>query len=172
MQFSEAAKHLRNGEKVKAVKWRNAYWYLSGDKLINHDERGKETPIEKDSNLFLLSIIWVTTLDWEVVADKPKPKKKVFISQPMNGLSDYEIESVRNKAVAWATHHLGEEIEVVDSFFKDAPTDAKPLWYLGESLKKLAEADVAYFANDWRTARGCRIEHQAAKAYGIPIIHD
>lgn len=41
------------------------------------------------------------------------------------------------------------------------------LEYLGESLKLLAKADIAYFAPGWRDARGCKIEHACADAYGI-----
>ena len=58
------------------------------------------------------------------------------------------------------------------AFFQSAPTDARPLWYLGESLKLLATADVAYFAKGWEKARGCKIEHTCAVEYGIPTIED
>lgn len=96
--------------------------------------------------------------------------KKLFISQPMNGKSNEEIEDVRQKAISTASKKLGEDVEVIDSFFKDAPHDAKPLWFLGKSLELLSTADVAYFANGWRQARGCRIEYQCATEYGIETI--
>lgn len=96
--------------------------------------------------------------------------KKLFISQPMNGKSNEEIEAVRQKAISTASKKLGEDVEVIDSFFKDAPHDAKPLWFLGKSLELLSTADVAYFANGWRQARGCRIEYQCATEYGIETI--
>ena len=41
------------------------------------------------------------------------------------------------------------------------------LEYLGESLKLLARADIAYFAPGWNEARGCKIEHVCAEEYGI-----
>lgn len=96
--------------------------------------------------------------------------KKIFISQPMRGKTDGEILEERNKAIEAVRMKLGEEVEVIDSFFQDAPVEAKPLWYLGESLKCLAEADVAYFAEGWENARGCVIEYDSAHAYGIPVI--
>lgn len=95
--------------------------------------------------------------------------KKLFISQPMRGLSDEQILAEREKAIKIAKEKLGEDVEVIDSFFKEVPVDAKPLWYLGESLKFLAEADIAYFAEGWEHARGCKIEHTCAVAYCIPI---
>lgn len=96
--------------------------------------------------------------------------KKLFISQPMNGKTTDEILSVREKAIASAKRELGEEVEVIDSFFKDAPVDAKPLWYLAKSLELLSTADVAFFAKGWEEARGCRIENTCAIEYGIELV--
>ena len=98
--------------------------------------------------------------------------KKLFISQPMKGKTDEEILAVRNKAIASAEKHLGEKVEVIDSFFQSAPADAKPLWFLGKSIELLSNADVAYFAKGWDDARGCKIEHECALEYGIDIIED
>lgn len=76
---------------------------------------------------------------------------KVFISQPMNGKSNEEILKARNNALAWVRDEIyseayeangfkppatNPEVTLIDSFFEDAPVEAKPLWYLGESLKK------------------------------------
>lgn len=96
--------------------------------------------------------------------------KKLFISQPMNGKTDGEILAERSNAIQAAQDSLGEPVEVIDSFFQGAPADAKSLWYLGESLKLLSKADIAYFAPGWSCARGCKIEHTCALEYGIPTI--
>lgn len=98
--------------------------------------------------------------------------KKLFISQPMRGKTDEEILAEREKAIASAEKHLGEKVEVIDSFFQNAPAEAKPLWYLGKSLELLSTADVAYFAKGWEEARGCRIENTCAIEYGITVIED
>lgn len=98
--------------------------------------------------------------------------KKLFISQPMRGKTDEEILAVREKAIASAKEHLGEDVEVIDSFFQNAPADARPLWFLGKSLELLSTADVAYFAKGWEEARGCRIENTCAVEYGIDVIED
>lgn len=92
--------------------------------------------------------------------------KKLFISQPMRGKTDEEILAVRAKAIQSAERELGEEVEVIDSFIKGAPAEAKPLWYLGKSLELLSTADIAYFAKGWEDARGCRIEYECAMEYG------
>lgn len=96
--------------------------------------------------------------------------KRLFISQPMRNKSDKEILEERERIYLLVRSKVNEPIEVIDSFFEGAPVDAKPLWYLGESFKKLAEADIAYFANGWEYARGCKLEHQAAIEYGIDTI--
>ena len=93
--------------------------------------------------------------------------KKVFISQPMNGRSDEDILKERREIIEKAKEALGEEVEEIDSFFQDAPHDAKPLWFLGKSLEKLSDADVACFAPKALAARGCKIEYDCCVAYGI-----
>lgn len=98
--------------------------------------------------------------------------KKLFISQPMRGKTDGEILAERKKAIESAERNLGEPVEVIDSFFQNAPADARPLWFLGKSLELLSTADIAYFAKGWEDARGCRIENQCAIEYGIEVIED
>lgn len=53
--------------------------------------------------------------------------KKLFISQPMRGKSDEEILKEREKAIKSAEKQMDEPVEVIDSFFQSAPTDARPL---------------------------------------------
>ncbi len=100
--------------------------------------------------------------------------KKLFISHPMRGKTKEEILVAREKAIASAYRHFGEGEKplVIDSYFEDAPVDAKPLWYLAKSLELLSTADVAYFAKGWEEARGCRIENTCAIEYGIDVIQD
>lgn len=96
--------------------------------------------------------------------------KKLFISQPIKDKTNDEIERERERAVRAATECLGEPVEVIDSFFKNAPHDAKPLWFLAESIRLLADADCIYFADGWYNARGCCIERSCAVQYGVPIV--
>lgn len=98
---------------------------------------------------------------------------KIFISQPMADKSDEKILNERN--MVFNLFRLivpsNQEVEVIDSFFEDAPPDAKPLWYIGESIKLMADADVVYFCKDWHKYRGCTIEHECAVRYGKKIIY-
>lgn len=96
--------------------------------------------------------------------------KRLFISQPMKGKSDADILATRERAIESAKRAVGEDVEIIDSFFQNAPADARPLWFLGKSLELLATADIAYFAKGWETARGCRIENTCAIEYGIETV--
>ena len=84
----------------------------------------------------------------------------------MRNKTDEEILEEREYAVKRVKEILGD-VHVIDSFFKDVPTDTSPLWFLGKSLELLSTADVVYFCNGWDTARGCRIEQMCAVEYGI-----
>lgn len=96
--------------------------------------------------------------------------KKLFISQPMKDKTSEEIKAERAKAAKEAREVLQDDVEVIDSFFEEAPADARPLWLLGKSLELLSTADAVYFAKDWDKYRGCKVEHIAALEYGIKII--
>lgn len=97
---------------------------------------------------------------------------KVFISQPMRDKTDEQIKEERAKAVSRIKEKYNEDVEIIDSFFENAPHNAKPLWFLGKSLELLAHADVAYFCKDWEKYRGCKIEHTCAKEYGIKVMEE
>lgn len=100
---------------------------------------------------------------------------KIFISQPMNGKTTEEIENKRNYIIGRLVSQFAREnerIEIIDSFFKDTRYDTKPLWYLGESIKLMSEADIVFFCDGWQTARGCQIEHDCALEYGIDTMYE
>ena len=79
--------------------------------------------------------------------------KKLFISQPMRDKTDEQIEAERNRAIEKAKEVLGEEVEVIQSFFKEAPHDATPLWYIGESIKLLVKLTLLISARIGKVSR-------------------
>lgn len=89
---------------------------------------------------------------------------KVMISQPMNGLTDEEIKTVREEVIKG----INPEWEVLNTLF-DVKFD-NPIYYLAKSIEKLAEADIVIFVPGWEKARGCKIEYEIAKAYGKFIL--
>ena len=100
--------------------------------------------------------------------------KTVMIRQPMNGLTDEEIEKVKSEAIRELSK---KHYKVINTFFTDgkecdwADTQHNtPIAYLALSLKKMAEVDAVYFCKGWSKARGCVIEHEVAKNYGLEIL--
>ena len=99
---------------------------------------------------------------------------KVFISYPMKGKTEQEIMEERSEIIQRARERFSD-VEIIDSYmlFKNysiADDEKTSLKYLGEAIKALADADVAYFGKGWETARGCRIENLCAIDYGIDVI--
>ena len=96
---------------------------------------------------------------------------RVFVSQPMKDKTNEEIVKERENAIRdIKARFKTDDVEIIDSFFKDAPHDSKPLWYLSKSLELLSTADAIYLCRNWRDYRGCRIEYECAIEYGIPIV--
>lgn len=93
---------------------------------------------------------------------------KIFISQPMRGKTDAEILAERERAIKAAKTKWGAGVEVLESFFQDSPVGVKPLWFLGESLKVMADADAVILCPNWHLTRGCIVEAAAANRYNIP----
>ena len=97
--------------------------------------------------------------------------KKLFISCPMKGRTEAQIRATMEQLHKIAEGIYNEELEVVPTYIEDAPPENAnmALWYLGESIKKMANAD--YFIgiyDEERAFRGCLIEAQAANAYNLP----
>lgn len=97
---------------------------------------------------------------------------KVMISQPMNGVNPSKIFEERKELIKKFNKM---HIEVVDTYFRDEPEDTEgynqpALYYLAESIDILGKVDAIYFVENWRSARGCRVERKVAEEYGIKIL--
>ena len=97
--------------------------------------------------------------------------KKLFVSVPMRDRIEEEIKASIQKMKKIAEIYEGEELELIDSYIEDnPPKDSKEaVWYLGKSLKKLAQADVFIGINDAWDWNGCQIECDVASRYGIKM---
>lgn len=95
--------------------------------------------------------------------------KKLFVSVPMKGRTEEEIKASIQKMKKIAEIYEGEELELIDSYIEDnPPKDSKEaVWYLEESLKKLAQADVFIGIDESYDWNGCYIERDTAQRYGI-----
>ena len=104
---------------------------------------------------------------------------KAMLSQPMAGKTDEEIRATREKAIAVLKE---KGYEIVNTLFTDEwcskeSMEARgvvqtPLCFLAKSLENMSLCHAAYFCKGWENARGCRIEHDAAVAYGLDVIYE
>lgn len=97
---------------------------------------------------------------------------KIFIAQPMSGLSDEEVLYERQEAMKKCLRYFEDDeyvaVHFLDQYYvKNAPKDANRLWYLGHSIEILSEADYIYFTDDWMKAKGCLVEAVIADKYQI-----
>ena len=95
---------------------------------------------------------------------------KVFISQPMRGLKSAEIDKLRNQIRKAVRNEYGKDVEFVTAFGCAPADDIKPLTALGVSISVMSTADLVVFAPNWSDARGCMIEHECCRLYGIESI--
>ena len=95
--------------------------------------------------------------------------KKLFISCPMKGFSEEDIRRNMDKMHKIAEIMFDQELEVIPTYIehKLAETTNDAVWYLGESIKKMAEADYFIGVQFLENFRGCDIESRVARAYGI-----
>jgi hypothetical protein len=104
---------------------------------------------------------------------------KAMLSQPMAGKSEKEIVETREKAIGVLK---SKGYEIVNTLFTDEwyskdQMEARgvvqiPLCFLAKSLENMSLCNATYFCKGWENARGCRIEHDAAIAYGLDIIYE
>lgn len=117
----------------------------------------------------------------------------VFISQPMSGRHVGEIQEERDRIVMLIKEHynfqfrnsrasamlpkgcvlFGEateyNINVVNPIEREnAPDNAGRLWYLGQAISDLEKCDLVIFARGWKKSKGCCIEMEVVRQYGIP----
>ena len=104
---------------------------------------------------------------------------RAMLSQPMAGKTDEEIVATRDKAISVLKE---KGYEIVNTLFTDEWYGKEamekrgvvqiPLCFLAKSLENMSMCHAAYFCKGWEKARGCKIEHEAAMAYGLEIIYE
>lgn len=106
-------------------------------------------------------------------------KEKAMISQAMNGKTDVEIAETKARAVAMLE---SEGYEVANTLFSDEWFNPEqmtlrgvvqiPLCFMAKGIDVMSTCTAVFFCKGWEQARGCRIEHDIAKAYGLQIIYE
>jgi len=88
----------------------------------------------------------------------------------MNGKTEGEIREEREPVIK---RLLKDGYEIISTIFPDFISKGNvPVKYLAKSIECISDADCVYFMEGWQDARGCRVEHQVCKEYGIEILKD
>ena len=106
-------------------------------------------------------------------------KMKAMLSQPMAGKTEQEIIETRERAITALKENGYDVVNTLftDEWHSNEAMESRgvvqiPLCFLAKSLENMSLCHAAYFCKGWENARGCRIEHEAAKAYGLEIIYE
>lgn len=104
---------------------------------------------------------------------------KAMLSQPIAGKTDEEIAATREKAIGALVERGYEVVDTLltDEWYSKEAMKSRgvvqiPLCFLAKSLEYMSLCHAAYFCKGWENARGCKIEHDAAVAYGLEIIYE
>ena len=110
--------------------------------------------------------------------------KNIFISQPMTGRSEEEILATRQKEIDKIHQRFdadGVEINIIASYIDDATRKHFKehvsddinwdIYWLSQSLQKLALADIIWLCDGWEYSNGCNIELECATRYGVGIMY-
>lgn len=117
---------------------------------------------------------------------------KVFVSQPMHGLTSEEVLEKRTKVLERVAKCLEEkgltdftlapingicrQITVEDECRMKVlgldPENPPRTWWLGQAIQEMAAADLFIFGPGWFSARGCNVERKTYDLYfkGIPAV--
>ena len=110
--------------------------------------------------------------------------KNIFISQPMTGRSEEEILATRQKEIDKIHQRFdadGVEINIIASYIDDATRKHFKehvsddinwdIFWLSQSLERLAMADIIWLCDGWEYSNGCNIELECATRYGVGIMY-
>ena len=111
--------------------------------------------------------------------------KNIFISQPMTGKSEEEILATKQKEIEkihqFASKEDNTQVRIIDSYVDDATRKNFEehasddinwdIYWLSQSLQKLALADMIWLCDGWEYSNGCNIELECATRYGISIMY-
>lgn len=96
---------------------------------------------------------------------------KIFVSMPMNGKTDEQIRKEFEEKKKYIKEQWGFNPEmVIDSVIGDGADDL--VKYLARSIYLMSDANIVFFASGWEQARGCKIEHEVAIAYGKGVLYE
>lgn len=104
---------------------------------------------------------------------------KAMLSQPMASKTDEKNTATREKAIKVLEEKGYKVVNTLftdewysNAFLTERGVAQIPVYFLAKSLEAMSLCNAVYFCKGWENARGCRIEHDVAKAYGLEVIYE
>lgn len=94
--------------------------------------------------------------------------KKIFLSHGMANKTEEEIRKEIAQIQTLLTNSYNNDFVILDSYLT---YEKNPVKCLAQSINIMSEADIVCFFGDWENYRGCCIEHDVCKKYGIPTMY-
>lgn len=97
--------------------------------------------------------------------------KKIMISMPMANKNYIELLL---KYQNYKRLLMEREFKVINTLFRYEKKEYinMPIFYLSKAIQAMSKCDAVFFAKGWQKARGCKIEHEIAKQYGLELIYE
>ena len=94
--------------------------------------------------------------------------QRIYISMNEQDMFEDEKAKRREALLELAGEYLRQPVEAITKY--DADVKQSELKQLGESIKRMADADYILFSGDWRSDRRNKIEMACALAYEKQIL--
>lgn len=109
--------------------------------------------------------------DYQVRMRPAIPKHRLFISCPMEGRAEEDIQKSFEKMRKIAEAYTGETFKLVNPHIPKKPCgNADRIKYLADSINLMAGADYFIAPTNFWKYRGCAIEEGVANKYGLKCL--
>ncbi|MBQ2635376.1 MAG: DUF4406 domain-containing protein [Methanobrevibacter sp.] len=96
---------------------------------------------------------------------------KIMISRPMKGKTKEDIDKDTNEMANLLFDYYGDDnIEIMASIVENHIKKSE-LECLSESIFFMSQSDILAMGFGWENSRGCKLEHEIAKAYNLPVVY-
>ena len=102
---------------------------------------------------------------------------KIFVSQPMKGLTEDQIDAIYQEAVNDIHRRVAKDapVEILSTRKYTLPYELRKgrneqMCYWSHALQVLSMADAIYMCPGWQNSAGCTVEANVAKLCGLLII--
>ena len=94
---------------------------------------------------------------------------KIMLSSPMKGKTKEQIDSERKDMIELLLDTFDNSV-VIESVIEN-PEEKTELECFSESIFHMSQSNILAMGHGWEKARGCKLEHEIAKAYNMPIVY-